>query len=687
MPNKRTHKNRKVITDIKKGTKMAKKTVRRMPLNPNAPPFHYTSRKKTRRSTRQPIKPNPIQHIGGDSNPDIKTMVAARDSFRRMFNTLFSIVYKSQNTNEAAVYEKGMADFINALKRYKSSINTLVPITSHYMPIDKKTYIASTTPLIGFVPFMCIIIYNLKNEKDVLRLLIQFRRSSGNINLTSIKGDITALSLSIELGKPNIVHELLKRGADVNTLSEINKQKLLVLMPDVVKTSTLPASNDTTSMNATEVDATGVDITDTNLSTIEQLNINQTESTDLVVDTYDISPSNISSPGNSNRTISYLMIPFALPGNNGYKRDTIPEFWAPIFNDHDNHENELLMLRNKITTILNGDNDIKMNNSVIENTWNICKLVQTMIPTYSVPTKKEVYTQNGILYNDLDIDFTHYNMLLCACLIIFGILSERMVGQKYELIFKGGKAIQLVLAHIPNSLQYYTEDIDIFIKPAVGVSYNKDEIQNLASHIGYLMEWFLSSTTLMTNMSILLPDSSSDSKRNQNIVKISYIKSKKRYDYKRNTYVDEYKPLSDVDFKELPDEIMPYFNQILHYPFYIDELQTNVLFVCPYIGALIDEKLYIYSKYMKYKLVLIRGEKIPDPSYETVTIAECDFYINKFSKAILALTYGLEQKRNPGLDDVLLLGKQKKFVLNRLDKHNVTGDLKTEIFNSLFVKL
>ena len=92
MPNKRTHKNRKVITGIKKGTKKEKKTVRRMPLNPNAPPFHYTSRKKTRRSTRQPIKPNPIQHIGGDSNSDIKTMVAARDSFRRMFNTLFSIV-------------------------------------------------------------------------------------------------------------------------------------------------------------------------------------------------------------------------------------------------------------------------------------------------------------------------------------------------------------------------------------------------------------------------------------------------------------------------------------------------------------------------------------------------------------------------------------------------------------------
>jgi hypothetical protein len=331
------------------------------------------------------------------------------------------------------------------------------------------------------------------------------------------------------------------------------------------------------------------------------------------------------------------------------------------------------------------DTSIEMVDNNIKDTWTMCKIVQTMIPTYYVPTTKEVYMQRGIIYNDLNIDFTHYNMLLCACLIIYGILSDRMVGEKYSLLLKGGKAIQLVLAQIPNNIkQYESEDIDILVKPTDDKLYDRDEIKNLASHIGYLLKWFLSSTTLKTNISILLPPTEPNPKINPNIVKLSYEKIVKRPNHRTGNQDSVYKALSDIDFKELPAELAPYFNQVHKYEFYIEELQTDVLFVCPHMGALIDEKLYFYSKYMKYKILLQNGKKITDPSYENVTIDECDYLLNKFSKAINGLTYGLEQQRNPYLVGDMLLNRQKNFLSQRLDKFNVIDETKSRLLNSLF---
>jgi hypothetical protein len=260
-----------------------------------------------------------------------------------------------------------------------------------------------------------------------------------------------------------------------------------------------------------------------------------------------------------------------------------------------------------------------------------------------------------------------------------------MVGEKYSLLLKGGKAIQLVLAQIPNNIkQYESEDIDILVKPTDDKLYDRDEIKNLASHIGYLLKWFLSSPTLKTNISVLLPPTEPNPKTNPNIVKLSYEKSVKRATNITGTQYSVYKALSDIDFKELPAELLPYFNQVFKYNFYIEELQTDVLFVCPHIGALIDEKLYFYSKYMKYKILLENGKKITDPTYENVTIVDCDYFLNKFSKAIKALTEGLEQKRNPNLDEDKLLYKQKQFLSQRLEKLNVIGDSQTRVIDSLF---
>jgi hypothetical protein len=119
--------------------------------------------KKINKKTKRTIKRKNKTHIGGGPNDEFQQQVALRDTFRKMFKSLFTIIYNSQNKNDAVAYEKGITDFLNALKRHKTSINTLIPVTNNYMPIDKKTYSSSDTPLMGFVPFMSILIYNINN--------------------------------------------------------------------------------------------------------------------------------------------------------------------------------------------------------------------------------------------------------------------------------------------------------------------------------------------------------------------------------------------------------------------------------------------------------------------------------------------------------------------------------------------
>ena len=662
-PKMKTKMKTKKKTNIKQKTK---RTTKRAKPNKNKPNKNNASKKVLKRKYSR-------RHVGGDEPKPMterQKEIRGRDNFRKMFNEMFGIIYNAQEQNNVAAYEKGIIDFIGtkttkgALERYKNSINTLIPITTNYMPFEKEGYIQATTPLIGFVPFMSIMIYHLKNENDIIRMLTQFRRNSGNINLTSTKDNITALSTAVELGKVNVINDLLLyRKADRNTLSEANNALLSELLTKQEEALAVARQQEQEAVSRQQ----------------EELALavsRQQEEQQLAV-------GRLGRLGRPDRLPLDYKIP--IPNSTGYPDDPdnpiIPEFWKPIFNKS---ETELLDLRTRIKDIMTQDDSIEMVGNKIKDIWTICKIVQTKIPTYYVPITNGVYTQ-GRLVDDLNIDFTHYNMMLCACLILYGILSDRMVGEKYSLLLKGGKAIQLVLAQIPKNIKQYTsEDIDIMVKPTDDKSYDRDEIKNLASHIGYLLKWFLSSPTLKTNISVLLPPTEPNAKTNPNIVKLSYEKIVKRPNYRTGTQDSVYKALSDIDFKELPAELAPYFNEVDKYEFYIEELQTDVLFVCPHLGALIDEKLYFYSKYMKYKILLEKGKKITDPTYENVTLDDCDYFLNKFSKAIKGLTYGLVQQRNPDLVGYMLLDKQTKFLSQRLDKFNVIAETKSRLLNSLF---
>jgi len=656
-------------------------------------PKNRATQSKLKHNVKNSVTRKNKIYIGGEVIAEQIRSVKHRDDFRSMFNNIFHVIYKTQTDPDPSKYEENIKELMRSMKRLKSGINTLIPITNDYMPINKKTYKQSVTPLIGFVSFLCIIIRHLKNVQDVRRLIIEFNRNSGNINLASIKGNITALSVAIDVGNMYIINELIQRGADTNALNEAAQTRLQQLIADEAARTPKPIVETIVEQapefvhinsltNQPQIDEPIKPIkqkTERRQKTVELKNLYVAESSAM--------PESIQKAPIP--VLAKLSLPFELPGQTGYPLNAIPAFWAPIFNKT---PTELISLRDKIKDALAKDNMIPMAKNEIQNIWSICEMVQTMIPTYYVPTKNAPYWHGNTMYADKPIDFTRFNMTLCTCLIIFGILSDKMAGQDYEFIFKGGKAIQLELGQISGNPQYISEDIDILVRPAQGIAYNSDVAKNLASHIGYLIKWFLTYIELPTellkddtkpvslNIAVALPDvqdntiCDSTSKSNPNIVKISYNKIATRI----------CKALADIDFKETPAEVSSYFEKTHKYPFYIEELQTYVLFICPNIGSLIDEKIYLYAKYTGFKLLLEAGEKILDEGYETVNLDTCRFYREKFSKALLALTLGLVRSRQPGLLNASLFAYQVKFVEKRLDAHKITDPLKAEIMKSLF---
>ena len=72
--------------------------------------------------------------------------------------------------------------------------------------------------------------------------------------------------------------------------------------------------------------------------------------------------------------------------------------------------------------------------------------------------------------------------------------------------------------------------------------------------------------------------------------------------------IDDFRQFSDVDFKKVPQDIMKHFDTATDYDFDISELNTKVLFRCPNLGALLDEKVYYYAKYMEIKNLLTQNQ-------------------------------------------------------------------------------
>lgn len=546
-----------------------------------------------------------------------------KDNFRNMFMNSFKKLQYAIKVGNIERVKEVVEIFKNGFKSNQIGINTLIPITTNSIPINKYDYRQSVTPLIAFVPSLVVIFDNIDDFIIRKAFIKNFIENKGNINLLSYTHNISALSAAIKLQDKELVKYLLEKGADVKLLTEEQK----VVMENLIKDEEIEA----------------------------------------IIDTPPAKP------------IVKLTLPTELPSDSGYNLEVEPEFWKPIF-----EANEMLSIRAKINEMMNSDGNIPITNKEVTQLWSVCKINQSIIPTYFTPTKNEPYDSFGTYMMDQDVDFSHYNIVLCAALIVFGIISEKMIGQDYKVIFKGGKAIQLVLAGMPETSAYKTEDIDVLIMPDTNVPYVESTVKNLSGHLAYLIRWFLNTPETQYKVSVQAPNPS-NTRANPFIFKLSYVKVIQKRDFRKQIMVDDFKQFSDIDFKETPTSIKPYFEKSIDYKFFISELNENVLFRCPNIGSLLDEKIYYYAKYTQFKKLLEERKPITEEGYDKLTVMDYERFLEKFKKAILAMNKGLQKQRFPEILPDELLEKERKSIKTRLTKLGTTDeDFKNMVVQTLY---
>jgi hypothetical protein len=580
------------------------------------------TKKYKKSNSKKNLRQRKTRKLRGGGDKEQKDKIV-KDSFRNMFMKAFKKLQDSIKSGDSKKLQDATEAFKNGFKSNQLGINTLIPVTNGTIPIDKYKYTSDTTPIIAFVPLLVVIFDNIDDIMTRKILIKSFIQNKGNINLQSYTKNISALSSAIKLQDKELVKFLLENGADIKNLTDEQNQ----IMENLIKEEEIQ-------------------------EIIEKL---------------------------PEKPIIKLTIPTDLPSDSGYNPGIEPEFWKPIFG-----ENEMITIRQKINEMMNSDGNIPINNKEVTELWSVCKINQAMIPTYFTPTKNEPYESFGYFIGDQDVDFSHFNIVLCAALIVFGVISQKMIGQDYKLIFKGGKAIQLELAGTPETASYKTEDIDVLILPNTDIPYNELNVKNLSGHLAYLVRWFLNTPETQYKVSVQAPNPE-NTRANPFIFKLSYVKVIQKRDYRKKIMVDDFKQFSDIDFKDIPQNIKLFFEKSKEYKFYINEINQNVLFRCPNIGSLLDEKIYYYSKYTEFKNLLEERKPITEEGYENLTYIDCDRFLEKFKRAILAMNKGLQKQRFAGILPDELLIKERSSITNRLDKLGVKDDnTKEKVLQSLY---
>lgn len=577
--------------------------------------------RKTRK-TRKQSKKNRKQKGSGDKE---KRERIIKQNFRNMFIRAFINLKSAFDTQNEQKITQSIVAFNNGFRSNQIGINTLIPITNNFIPINKENN-SDATPVKGFLPCLVIIFNNINDLNIQEQITNSFILNKGNINLKSIREDITALSSAIKLNNRQLIEYLLANGADIEILTDSQHETLNAIL-------------------------------------------NQQEIEEIIEPEPDV-------------PIVKLVIPTELPpGDIGYDTVTEPEFWKPIFG-----ENEMTKIRENINHMMYADGTIPIEDRNVTDLWSVCKIVQSMIPTYYVQTQNELYEAFGSYISDKDIDFSNFNIILCAALIVFGIISNKMKDQDYNFLFKGGKAIQLVLTEIEQLMPYKTEDIDVLIMANNDIPYNEENEKNLAGHISYLVKWFLNlqNPSATFKVSVQAPNPA-NIRANPFIFKLSYVKVSQKPDYRKRIMVDDFRQFSDIDFKELPENIKALFDKPFNFTYFISELNEHVLFRCPNIGSLLDEKIYYYAKYFSFMKMLQNKQPITEEGYANLTIEECDRILQKFKRAILAMNNGLQRKRFQTLSTAELIPKYRNSIRNRLTKLGIsnTGTI-DEIIASLY---
>jgi hypothetical protein len=285
------------------------------------------------------------------------------------------------------------------------------------------------------------------------------------------------------------------------------------------------------------------------------------------------------------------------------------------------------------------------------------------LPTYYVPDKAEIKVVRGTTVYENEPKFYYYNTILCAAFILFALLANKMENQRncnYKLLFKGGKAIQLVLRTILSACEptsyghsvlsnlHRSSDIDVLLIPKPTSIYNTEEVETLAINISELIKWFLDSDS--TTISFLTPDD----KRNKNktICKLAVIFDTIPY------------PFSDIDFGIIPPLFAPSFSSSALHQYRTTIFGLDVLFECQSITNLLDEKIYYYGYYSILTDNLLKARVKTGENQKL--IEEYDYFLIKFKKAIISLNNGLHLSLNNSLTKEELLEENINYFLDKL---------------------
>lgn len=296
--------------------------------------------------------------------------------------------------------------------------------------------------------------------------------------------------------------------------------------------------------------------------------------------------------------------------------------------------------------------------------------------SYFVTTDDDAAKLKEMLQGEARAIWNERSNMMCATLLLLGIISSKLErsGNQFIIVAKGGLGVALASSQLlDDNMMIPVRDLDFKViknKMATKGKYEKGAAGGLAQSVCYIVQWFLKQIVSEGyDISIDSPKTANPSGYSA-IFKIS-IRSRS----------GEFFPILDMDFGYAKD--IHYFDGLSEISGLVPVgggAQLPVSFLFQNVQLMLTEKLYFYAQY------LFLRDQLANPGYinslksmgnntpfgtlardentgaitfngEPITIEQCDWFLEKFQRAIHLLTnviveaddtaiHGLASKQN-----------------------------------------
>lgn len=329
-----------------------------------------------------------------------------------------------------------------------------------------------------------------------------------------------------------------------------------------------------------------------------------------------------------------------------------PELWFPLFTLE-----ELAKFKEQILADIN----------------NICKVIKDLFPYYAISedffclktnyqTQEPIYSNQNNIYRTINA--------YCVIMIIIGLVNYKLIKtqQNYQIIIKGGKALQLILSEIysnnKTNIQYKSNDIDLIISPNQDIEYNELECKNLSNNLVELIKWMLNKNNNLYEADNYITNTTGQEYKT--LIKLSHKIQK----YPDTDYLSSYTALVDLDYGKKNDI---FYNNLM-----FDEKVSKygkLLFVYQNLDNFILEKMYYLDFYikeinkLKTKYMKEKGQCTPQEAKTDVNnFINYERFVEKFSSQIkqalkIALCKINNENNNENENQI------KKYIYNLTEKN------------------